>query len=518
MHEEHLARRRALRLMLAAAGMVALLGPVMAQVVTATSFQLVWSASSSRTSPVALAGAGLSGNVYVFMAPTSGVTRTSFWLDNTAATGTPTHVEGSAPIDFVGTASDGTAKPWDTSAATPGTHTITTQVVTSAGTATFTTAFSVSSNTISPTAAPTARPIATPSAAPTGTLAPAPTPAGTPAPTAPSVAPTTAVSTTPTGFVTRSGTQLMLGGKPFVFTGFNIYQANSRSNCSYTMGTGTALDTALTDTGSGAEVFRAWFFQRLATTTGVRDWSAFDHTLSVARAHGVKVIVTLGNQWGSCESSTSYYKWDSWYTGGYKTQILPGTTVAYRQYVAEIVSRYENDPTIAMWQIMNEAEVKIDNTSTCAPAADLYNFAADMSGLIKSIDPNHLVSLGTMGGGQCGTQGSDYQKVHSVPAIDVCEFHDYHHETESMPSRLASDITACNADNKPIFVGESGIDPADVGGTLAARAGFFKAKLAAAMAAGVRGYLIWSWNNAGSELTSYKVGPADPTIGVIDAY
>jgi endo-1,4-beta-mannosidase len=284
------------------------------------------------------------------------------------------------------------------------------------------------------------------------------------------------------------------------------------------MGTGSSLDTALTDVGSGTEVFRSWFFQYLATTNGQRDWSAFDHTLAVARAHGMKVIVTLGNQWGSCESATSEYKWDSWYTGGYKTQILPGTTVPYRQWVQEIVSRYKNDPTVAMWQLMNEAEVKIDNTSTCAPASDLYNFAADVAGLIKSIDPNHLVSLGTMGAGQCGSQGGDYKYINSVPSVDVCEYHDYGHETEALPAYLAADISACNALNKPIFVGEAGIKATSVGGTLADRAAAFQAKLSAQLKAGVRGFLVWSWNNSASTTDNWPVGPGDPTIGVIDSY
>jgi len=318
--------------------------------------------------------------------------------------------------------------------------------------------------------------------------------------------------------VGRSGTEFTLNGQPWSFTGFNIYQANSRSNCSYSMGTGGALATALSAIGPGAEVFRAWFFQREATTNGQRDWSAFDHTLAVARAHGVRVIVTLGNQWGSCESTTSQYKWASWYQGGYKTQVLPGTTVAYRQWVQEIVSRYRNDATIAMWQLMNEAEIKLDNTSTCGNTSDLYNFAADVSGLVKSIDPNHLVSLGTMGAGQCGSKGGDYQRIHSISTIDTCEYHDYGHETTALPSNLRSDLAACNALGKPLFVGESGIQAASVGGTLADRAAAFEAKCAAMFSAGVRGFLVWSWNNAAPTTRNWPVGPGDPTIKVITGY
>ena len=44
---------------------------------------------------------------------------------------------------------------------------------------------------------------------------------------------------------------------------------------------------------------------------------------------------------------------------------------------------------------------------------------------IKSIDPNHLVSLGTIGSGQCGTSGDYYKQLHAIPTIDLCEVHDY---------------------------------------------------------------------------------------------
>jgi endo-1,4-beta-mannosidase len=285
------------------------------------------------------------------------------------------------------------------------------------------------------------------------------------------------------------------------------------------MGTGPNLDTALSDIGAGSEVFRAWFFERLATTNGQRDWSAFDHTLAVAKAHGVKVVVTLGNQWGSCESPTSVYKTDAWYTGGYKTDILPENTVPYRQWVQEIVSRYKNDPTIAMWQLMNEAEIKTDhNSTTCAPTADLLSFATDVSGLIKSIDPNHLVNLGTMGAGQCGSKGNDYKLINSVPTLDVCEYHDYGHETTALPANLVSDIAACKSIGKPIFVGESGIQATAVGGTFSARAAAFGAKCSAMFDAGVGGFLVWSWNNAAPTTSNWPVGPGDSTVQVIDSH
>ncbi|MCZ7535410.1 MAG: hypothetical protein M5T61_05325 [Acidimicrobiia bacterium] len=86
----------------------------------------------------------------------------------------------------------------------------------------------------------------------------------------------------PAGFVTRSGDQLLLDGEPYLFTGLNVYNANSRGWCWYDMVSGSVLDDSIVEMGPGAKVIRAWFFQTQATTGGVRDWSAFDHTLAVA--------------------------------------------------------------------------------------------------------------------------------------------------------------------------------------------------------------------------------------------
>ena len=97
-------------------------------------------------------------------------------------------------------------------------------------------------------------------------------------------------------FVTRSGTQLRLDGQAYRFTGINIYNANNASGCWYPLSNGPDLGASLDAIGGGAKVIRAWFFQALATSAGARDWNGIDHTLSVAAAHGVRVIVTLGNQ------------------------------------------------------------------------------------------------------------------------------------------------------------------------------------------------------------------------------
>jgi len=325
---------------------------------------------------------------------------------------------------------------------------------------------------------------------------------------------------TPTGFIQRQGAQLTLNGQPYRFTGLNIYNANSNGSCAADMQSGSALDDAFANMGSGVTVIRAWFFQSFATTNGQRDWTAFDHTMSVAAAHGIRVIPVFANQWPDCEPASGY-KDETWYQTGY-TQPDPSGTVSYRDFVAEVVARYANDPTVAFWQLMNEPQVTTDSTSgICSANAEqrLESFATDVSGLVKSIDNNHLVSLGSIGSGQCGLANDDYRQIHAIPTIDLCEFHDYD-PTAPIPgdqwNGMQVRFDQCAQLNKPLFVGELGTTPAQAGGGLTQRAQLYAAKLHAQFDAGSVGELLWAWYEAAPpSVGSLDIHRSDPALGVL---
>jgi hypothetical protein len=79
-------------------------------------------------------------------------------------------------------------------------------------------------------------------------------------------------------------------------------------------------------------------------------------------------------------------------------------------------------------------------------------------------------------------------------------------------------LDQCATLDKPLFVGETGIKPSEVGGTLQARADAFGAKLEAQMEAGVVGELVWAWSSLGSTVDDYDVGPDDPVLDVLAEY
>lgn len=111
-------------------------------------YSMQLSTSPDRSNAVEFDGQTVNGSIYVFTTPTVGVSEVRFYLDNTAATGTPTKRERGAPFDLAGSNQDGTAKPYDTTHLSDGPHTMTAAIVTGSGTVVITRSFSVNNGTI----------------------------------------------------------------------------------------------------------------------------------------------------------------------------------------------------------------------------------------------------------------------------------------------------------------------------------------------------------------------------------
>ncbi len=100
----------------------------------------------------------------------------------------------------------------------------------------------------------------------------------------------------------------------------------------------------------------------------------------------------------------------------------------FYNHVRHVVSRintvtgkaYRDDPTIFSWQIGNEPRCfRTDSTGQAAFVDFLWTTAS----IIKSIDPNHMVSSGSEGSWGCENDMSLYERIHSCPDIDYMNIH-----------------------------------------------------------------------------------------------
>ena len=202
--------------------------------------------------------------------------------------------------------------------------------------------------------------------------------------------------------------------------------------------------------------------------------------------------------------------------------------------MSAVVTRYANNRTIAMWQLVNEGEA-VNADGSCdegAALGALQAFSEIIGGLVHRLDPNHLVSLGTLAGFSgsgdqwCGAANGDYQLLMASAGIDICDYHDYGYPTNPMglpfAPNLNTAIQMCHADGKPIIVAETGIHAAS-DDQLAQRAADFSAKFGAQFQAGVVGELVWAWAVKPDYVSpdadaEYGVSPGDPTLFVISRF
>ncbi len=343
------------------------------------------------------------------------------------------------------------------------------------------------------------------------------------------------------GFVQRQGAAFTLDGKAWRPVGYNQYRLTSIAGGYLCDGGYGAISDASLATrldqmkSAGANTVRTWFFQSYYQGSTANHWAPFDRLVNAAAARGMKVVPVLVNQWTDCEPSPAH-KDVTFYESTYKTPNSFGYPLSFKSYASMVAQRYASNPAVAFWQLVNEAQASTASgaCNEAAAASALRRFGDDMTAAIKAVDPNHLVSLGTIGSGQCGAVTTNFQYIHAG-AIDMCDVHDYDHATQPIPGDQWNGtqvrLNQCNALGKPIVTAESGIvADADANGsssgaitndTLQRRARFFDAKLAAQFAAGMDGYLIWD-KIVESSASSYNlnggrfgVGPGDRTEAVM---
>lgn len=272
-------------------------------------------------------------------------------------------------------------------------------------------------------------------------------------------------------YVTRSGSTLQLDGKPWRFSGANMYwlglDDNLRDSAGPTYPTQWRIDNGFASAQAlGARVVRAHTLgvsvgcpRCLQPAPGVFNDQAFgsiDYAVASARRHGVRLMIPLTDQWG-------------WYHGGKRTFTRwrgypddPGQNAAtsstqrvseakfytdplviadFRAYVAYLLNhvnprtgiRLGDDPTIAIWETGNELwDAPVQWTEQTAR-------------YIKTLAPRSLVADGSAATGMHVANAAI-----DAPSVDVVGGHFY--PTDRAWARTDAQVAA--AHGKVYVVGE----------------------------------------------------------------
>jgi Glycosyl hydrolase family 12 len=189
---------------------------------------LTVSVNPDRSKSTRLDNSTVQGNIYVSVRNKRGLMKVTFYLDDSWQSRTATRTEVAAPFDFAGTASDGSAKPFDTTKLDAGRHTITAVLkwahrATSIRRATFTvdnevatpptpTTSASASATKTPTATATASATKSPTATATASATKSPTATATASATkSPTATATASATKTPTATPTATATAPPVG-------------------------------------------------------------------------------------------------------------------------------------------------------------------------------------------------------------------------------------------------------------------------------------------------------------------
>lgn len=294
---------------------------------------------------------------------------------------------------------------------------------------------------------------------------------------------TDAAAGVPNGFAYTQGTRFMLDGSPFYYAGTNCYYLTFKSQ--------EAVDSVFKDAEAmGLKVIRVWGNLDVGVKTGTTDSQGkpvftnnndgpgekdgiyfqyfdkdlgkpminegkdglqkLDYALYQAEKHGIKLLITFTNYWDAFGGMGQYIKWaqELGITGLKKDDFYTNETLKgwYKDYVNGLLNhtnpytgrKLKDEPSVFAWELANEPRC---NTDAQCKDNILYNWAKEMSEYVKSIDPNHMVSLGdegfynkpygyyneytTSNYAFYGAEGVDFEKLMTIDTLDFGTPHLY---------------------------------------------------------------------------------------------
>lgn len=309
-----------------------------------------------------------------------------------------------------------------------------------------------------------------------------------------------------TGFVKTEGTHFSVNGKPLFVNGFNSYWL-------MTLATNPAQRNKVTSVFEqaivhGLNVARTWAFndgqyKALQISPGVYDeqvFQALDFVVSEANKYGIRLILTLANNYANFGGKAQYVQWgrnagqnlnsdDDFFTN-------PTVKGYYKNNVKTLLTRvnsitgvtYKDDPTIFAWELINEPRCQSDPSGRT-----IQGWIKEMASYVKSIDGNHLLEAGLEGfygeykkeGNPGFLEGTDFITNNQITELDFATVHSYPDiwlvgsDEETQLSFLQNWIETHQEDasrilKKPVLFAEFGKSSKDPGFVISQRNNFLK--------------------------------------------
>lgn len=184
-----------------------------------------------------------------------------------------------------------------------------------------------------------------------------------------------------------------------------------------------------------------------------------DYLLSELEKRDMKAVLYLGNAWEWSGGYAAYLEWagkgeapvpsvDGWPRFmEYVSQFVfsDSAKAMYADHVRYIVGRensvtgrkYSDSPAIMSWQIANEPRPFADESKHA-----FSEWIAETAALIKSIDPNHLVSVGSEGYNGCEGDIDLWKEIHSYPDVDYATIHIWPYNWSWITAETGNDSVA----------------------------------------------------------------------------
>ena len=329
-------------------------------------------------------------------------------------------------------------------------------------------------------------------------------------------------------FVRTRGTRFVVKGKPFRFVGANVaimYRDEDRARMPETLARAAQ---------SGIRVVRVWASGEggpndVGPIADFADWprmhpfrwapgqwneDAFVHldkVIAEASRNNIYVQLCLTNWWRDTGGITQYLRWagindaaDNAYPFGINNDRAmlfytnDETRRLYREHIEKLVNRrntitgvlYRDDPNIFGWELINEGQAVTGRWH------ERRAWIAEMSGYLRSLDPNHVITPGTWGY-RTAAERREWLLDHQLPNVDYADVHNYPRPDTDVfvdsPRAMAEFVdnraAAAFSIKKPLVFGEFGMGPEGYNGF--SQTEWFRAFLESTVRAGSAGSMFW---------------------------